>query len=205
MRHFVVNQEARHFALRAGLIMALTMLTIPFQVHADESQSVEFFETNVRPLLVDVCVECHGEREQAGNLRLDSRRHALAGGDSGNAIHPGDPDRSLMIKAVRRDGDLQMPPDHPLSDSQIDGLVQWIKIGAPWPETDHVLEPRSQTHWSYQPVRRPAIPKSKLEENGGTDWVRTPIDAFVLRRLQDNELRPSPRADRRTLIWRGNV
>ena len=206
MRHFVVNRRTRHLTFGAPLVMALAMLAFPFafpfQVHADESQSVDFFETNVRPLLVNVCVECHGEREQAGNLRLDSRQHALAGGDSGDAIVPGDPGRSLMIKAVRRDGDLQMPPDHPLSDSQISKLADWIKIGAPWPETAHLLTPRAETHWSFQPVQRPAIPSSKLEDTGGTNWVGTPIDAFVLRRLLANGLHPSPRADRRTLIRR---
>ena len=96
-RHFEVNRRTRWWALPVPLVMVLTMVAFPFQVGADDSQSVDHFETHNRPLLVDACVECHGEKEPSGILRLVSRRLALAGGDCGSALLRGDPGRSLMM------------------------------------------------------------------------------------------------------------
>ncbi len=166
---------------------------------------VEFFEKKIRPLLVDQCYKCHSaeSEELKGGLRLDTREALLKGGDTGPAITPGDPEKSLLIKAVRyTDKDLQMPPKNTkLSAEQIADLETWVKMGAPDPRTaetkaqDATL--KTETHWAFQPVRRPAVPIVKNQR-----WVQTPVDNFILAKLEAKNMSPSRRADKRTLIRR---
>ena len=93
----------------------------------------EFFEKEIRPVLVRSCGECHGTKQHRGELRLDSRQGVLKGGETGPAVVLGDPAKSLLILAVRHEGDLQMPPKGKLKDEQITALERWVKMGAPWP------------------------------------------------------------------------
>jgi cytochrome c553 len=163
--------------------------------------AVEFFETEIRPILVGSCGTCHGAEKQRGELRLDSRQAMLKGGETGPAIVPGNPEGSLLILAVRHSGDVQMPPKGKLKDEQIVALERWVKMGAPWP-AGHGLSSMERTeaqrkHWAFQPIGKPAPPAVQ-----NIDWCRTPIDRFVLARLEAEHLAPSPRADRRTLIRR---
>ena len=170
-------------------------------VLAQSPADLEFFEKQVRPLLVASCSECHGDEKQSNELRLDSREAILKGGERGPAIVPGKPDESLLIQAVRQSGELEMPPDGKLADEQIAILEHWVEIGAPWPAND--VTPADQraeaqrTHWAFQPVHLPAVPS--VEDAA---WVKNPIDAFVLAELESRGLKPSPPADRRTLIRR---
>jgi len=168
---------------------------------AQSPAELEFFENQVRPLLVASCIDCHGGDEQSGNLRLDSPEAILKGGDRGPAIVANKPRDSLLIQAVRRTGELEMPPDETLTKKQIAILEHWIEIGAPWPANDAKLpDPRAEarrTHWAFQPVTQPAVPSVENSE-----WVKNPIDAFILAQLESHGLQPSPRADRRTLIRR---
>jgi len=165
----------------------------------------EFFEKRIRPIFVDHCYQCHSRDAEKlkGGLRLDSRATLLKGGDNGPVIVAGDPDRSRLIKAVRyTDEDLRMPPKNKqLSAAQIADLEAWVKMGAPDPRTDTapVLANReaSRQHWAFQPVRPPPVPSVKQ-----MSWLRTPVDAFVLAKLEANKLRPAPPADKRTLIRR---
>ncbi len=167
-------------------------------------QGVEFFEKNVRPLLVAKCQSCHGTKRQQGGLRLDSRATLLKGSDNGAVVAAGEPDKSALIKAIRYDGDVQMPPKGKLPDEAIAKLTEWVKLGAPWPDeavakdggTPSALEAR-RTHWAFQPVKKPNPPTVK-----NSDWVKTPLDAFVLASLEAKGLTPTPVADRRTLIRR---
>ena len=157
-----------------------------------------FFETKIRPVLVQNCIGCHGKDAQNSGLRLDSRAAIMKGGDSGPAVVPGDPDKSLIIKAVRQTGDLKMPPTgKKLPANQIADLEAWVNMGAPWPSDAAPSGPQAKPLWSLKPVVKPAIPKVQLK-----GWVRNPIDAFVLAKLEANRLHPSPAADRRTLIRR---
>ena len=169
---------------------------------------LDFFEKQLRPLLVEHCYECHAADEKNGGLRLDSRESTLAGGDTGPAIIPGQPDKSLLIEAVRyKNRDLQMPPKKPLSDAQVATLVAWVQRGAPDPrETRATGGPapvkgmsldEGRHFWSFQPISNPAIPTVKQ-----TEWVRTPIDAFILAKLEEHELTPAASTDKRTLIRR---
>lgn len=169
-----------------------------------------FFEEKVRPLLVTNCQECHSSKKQESGLRLDSRQALIDGGDSGQrAVVPGDPDRSLLIKAVNHVGDYQMPPKKKLTDEEISTLSEWVKFGLPWPSAasapietkmsaaDLAKEHR-QTHWAYQPVRRPEPPEVRSAECE----VRNSVDSFVVQKLTEKKLKRSPQADRRTLIRR---
>jgi hypothetical protein len=171
----------------------------------------EFFEKDIRPLLIDRCHKCHGDAPQPkGKLRLTSRQAVLDGGESGPAAVPGDASKSLLIAAVKHDG-LEMPPEEePLPPLAVAKLESWVQRGLPWPATDPqvlerarhaaVAEQIAQARrrlWSLQPVRCPPVPTVRDE-----NWPRTPVDRFVLAELEKRSLAPSPLADRRTLLRR---
>ena len=171
----------------------------------------EHFHRQVLPLLRTKCFRCHGPEEQEGELRLDSREWVLKGGENGAIVSFDEPERSPLIRAVRRDDpERKMPPDdeEKLSEEQIAALVRWIGDGVPWssefiaPLTDENPVVRAfggqrLDLWSLQPVRRPDVPQV---DDGG--WAKTPVDNFTLARLHAAGLAPSPEADRRTLIRR---
>jgi mono/diheme cytochrome c family protein len=136
----MTNAAARHFDSCVTLI-ALIWFSAQ-SVRADEftPQQLELFEKQIRPLLVEHCLKCHGAEKQEGNLRLDSWAAAKAGGDRGAAIAPGDVEKSLLVKAISfRDPDFQMPPKQKLSDKEIATLTNWVQAGAAWPEPVAVL------------------------------------------------------------------
>jgi cytochrome c553 len=166
-------------------------------------EAVEFFETRVRPILAESCLRCHGEKKQSSELRVDGRRALLEGGANGPAVVPGNPDESLLIQVVRRTHEeIKMPPKGKLPDEAIETLAAWVKMGAPWSPEQAIAPPAEPTvaagtHWAFQPVRPVAPPQVS-----DPSWVATPVDAFVLARLEQAGLRASPRADRRTLIRR---
>jgi len=191
-------------ALLAGSLAGVSALAVaaPEPKAAPPSR----FETTVRPVLTARCVQCHGPQAQLGGLRLDSRTAALKGGQSGPSLVPGHPEQSLLVKAVHYDGKLKMPPPGKLADAEIKLLTDWIRTGAPWPGAGgKAAVPSAQRPtpsapgplWAFQPIRKPAVPAVKAK-----GWVRTPIDAFVLAELERRGMKPSPYADRRTLIRR---
>jgi hypothetical protein len=165
----------------------------------------EFFEKQVRPILADNCYSCHSATAEKlkGGLRLDDADALMKGGDSGPVVVPGDPDRSLLIKAIRyTDDDLRMPPKNKkLSTAQIDTLEQWVKAGAPFPAIAPNRKPGTGTasHWAFKPVRMPPIPSVKK-----ADWIQEELDAFILAKLEAKSLAPSPKADKRALIRRAS-
>jgi hypothetical protein len=177
---------------------------------AIDPAQLEFFEQKIRPILVDNCYECHSlqSKKVKGGLLLDTREGLLKGGDTGPAIAPGDPDKSLLIKAVRyTDPDLQMPPKKKkLSDDKIAYLVEWVKMGAPDPRAPKTaggsrdaINKKAAEHWAFQPMKKPEIPSVK-----NARWVQTPVDAFVLAKLETKHMHPSAKADKRTLIRRAS-
>ncbi|MDG2126624.1 MAG: PSD1 and planctomycete cytochrome C domain-containing protein [Fuerstiella sp.] len=183
------------------LILQLTVLAVTtLSCRADEQN--DLFERTIRPILVEQCSACHGDKKQSGELRVDSLKALLRGGDSGPAIVPGQSHQSLLMQAVVRSEDLAMPPDKPLTKPQIDALRKWINSGAVWPKSSAQLESMAdrsaKNHWAFQPVHKPEVPR---HENS---WGTTPIDAFILRALKANGLRPAPQADRRTLLRRAS-
>src|SRR5260221_413434 len=98
-----------------------------------DAKAIEFFEAKVRPLLIENCVNCHGPKKQQASLRLDSRDSMMRGSDNGPVVVPGKPDESLLLKVVRHQGAVKMPPKTKLKDEAIDALATWVKMGAPWP------------------------------------------------------------------------
>ena len=179
-------------AVLTTILLLGTNLTTAVAADGDD-----FFEANVRPVLIEQCQQCHGPKKQRGGLRLDSRDALLKGGDTGPSIVTGPPEKSLLIQAIRRTGDLKMPPEKPLTDKQIEALTKWVALGTPWPADRHATEKPAAIHWAFQPVRPVALPAVKSEA-----WVKSPIDRFVLAKLDAEGLTPSPTADRRTLIRR---
>ncbi len=158
------------------------------------------FEREILPILQRSCLECHSHQagRARGGLYLDSRSGWEAGGSSGPAIVPGDPGASLLIRAVRPgDAELQMPPEGKrLDPAQVAALERWVEAGAPDPRVLPSGE-GGGAHWAFQPVVRPRPPEVR-----DSLWPRNAVDRFVLRRLEEQGMRPSPRADRDTLIRR---
>ncbi len=193
---------------RRGLVRQMKSMIVSMVVSAGAAFAVvtpeqaEFFEKQVRPVLVDQCVKCHGPEKQKAELRLDSRAAILKGADTGPVVVEGQPEKSSLIKSIRHEGDLKMPEKAPkMPDVQIAALTDWVKMGMPWPEGGAVLSSKAdaaKTHWSFQPVKPVTVPQP-ADPNG---WVKSPVDAFVLEKLNAEKLTPSPIADRKALIRR---
>lgn len=192
-----------------GMLLGLVSLS---QTQADEptamSSQLEFFEKEVRPLFAQHCYSCHSvdaKKIQAG-LLMDSRSSLLTGGDSGEAMVPGDVDGSLLIEAVRYES-YEMPPKGKLSDKDIHTLERWVEMGAPWPEEDAPtgaelppefdLASRAADHWVWQPIQSPAIPDVVDDQ-----WPRDDLDRFVLAKLEEATLVPAGDTDRAALMRR---
>ena len=203
MRHAISNYKkgSRH------LVIARLTVCILFMAHTCRAENEEdFFESRVRPVLVKHCQDCHGAKKQEGGLRLDSRDAWMRGGDRGEAIIAGEPDKSLVIQAVRHhDPDLQMPPDNKkLTTAEIADLEAWVQRGAfdprresAAPNSKRMSLEQSGAFWSFQPVEAVARPQDAADL-----WSRNSIDAFVLAELKKHALSPVADADRRTLIRR---
>ena len=190
---------------RRIIIHILWLLGFASQVRADDA-GVTFFEQKIRPVLVEHCYACHSlaAKKERGGLLLDSKAGMRKGGESGPAVVPGKPRESWVMRAIRHDSpDLRMPPNKKkLPDAVLADFEKWIELGAADPRTDEKIAkgidwPSARKHWAFQPIRNPAPPPVKKES-----WPISPIDRFVLARLEEKGLSPSPPADRRTLIRR---
>jgi mono/diheme cytochrome c family protein len=156
------------------------------------------FSRDVQPIFASRCVVCHGA-SQMGGLRLDRRDDAMRGGTRGPAILAGDSASSPLIRFVAgADDKIVMPPaGERLNAEQIGILRAWIDGGAEWGDEPATAGSGNSSHWAFQPIRKPIAPQVK-----DTAWVRNEIDAFILRRLEEKKIAPSPSADRRTLARR---
>ncbi len=190
-----------------GIALATAALALAFQDRKDDPLAVQF-ETKVRPILVNRCEECHAE-DADGGLRVDKREAFFKGGESGPAILPGDPEGSLLIQAVRHThAKLKMPKKRAkLPDAEIAALEEWVKNGAYWPEdaptpppAGRVVTPEQRAFWSFQPLAKPAVPKTKDET-----WPKGDIDRFVLAHLESEGLAPVAAAQRPDLIRRATL
>jgi len=181
---------------------------VPNTLRAADESGVEFFEKQVRPILVARCFECHsGTSEKLkGGLRLDSRAMALKGGDTGPAVTPGKVKESLLVDAINYGELYQMPPKSKLPAEEIAALTKWVEMGAPWPDDAAAaaslaqsfdLAKRKAEHWCWQPIKPVALPSVK---NGA--WVRQPLDRFILAKLEEKGLSPALPAEERTLVRR---
>jgi hypothetical protein len=191
-----------HLPLIAAFLLGAAL---PSSAEPSETD-IAFFETSIRPLLAEHCLECHSVRtgKRKGGLLLDSREGIAQGGDSGPALLPGKPDESRIVIAARgHDADLRMPPKKPLAHEQAERLAEWVRRGAPDPR-EAASKPRTlsgmsveegRNFWSFKPVVRPTLSSSNRTH---------PIDQLVQKKLQLAGLRPAPKADRRTLIRRAS-
>ena len=181
-------------------------LSVAVSVAGEES---DHFERKIRPVLIEHCYECHaGDADDIkGGLRLDNPDAMLRGGDSGTAVMPGEPDKSLLLAAIRYDG-FEMPPSGPLDDRIIQDFEKWIEAGAADPRQASTTEgspeeivevdwEAARQFWSFQSPVRHQLP-SIVDRN----WSAGRIDSFVLARLENAGLAPNPPADRPALLRR---
>ncbi|MBC7817890.1 MAG: DUF1549 domain-containing protein, partial [Planctomycetaceae bacterium] len=172
-------------------------------VHADD----EFFEKEIRPLLVEHCQSCHGDKKQEGGLQLTSRELLMKGGETGRVIVPSQPEESLLIGAVEYLHEPKMPPKQKLPDADIARLRRWVAMGVPWPESNSTptpvpdiefhVTPSQRSWWAYQAVKDQSPPEVR---NGA--WPRNEIDQFIAAELESHMMQPAPAADRRTWLRR---
>ncbi len=202
------NGSARLILLRVALV-GVTIFTAGVAAAADGSEAGDFFEKEVRPLLVARCYKCHSQTDDLkGGLSLSSRAALLAGGETGPAAVPGKPTESLLVEAVRYQG-IKMPPTARLPQDEIDKLVRWVELGLPWPESpspppspagaeqEFTISDAQRAFWSFQPVVATAPPAVR-----DAGWPASGIDRFILARLETGNLRANPAADKQTLIRR---
>ena len=180
---------------RLVIVFSLVCLAGPVTAQELKEEDVKFFEQKIRPVLAQKCYKCHAADAEKvkGGLLLDTREGTLAGGDSGAAIVPGDPDKSLLITAVRyNDGTLQMPPTGPLPEEQVNDLVTWVRMNAPDPRTTRPAPSpngapsyggQGKNHWAFKPVKKSSVPEVKMN-----DWVATPVDAFIVAKLEEKNI-----------------
>jgi hypothetical protein len=186
-------------------LVGLALILSASHLYADDlppaSKAPVDFARDIQPILAKACYRCHGEKAIKGGLALDARESALKGGDNGPAILPGKSDKSRLIRFVSGiDDDIVMPPlgsGEMLTDQQVGVLRAWIDQGAQWPDA-LAGKPRSKsTHWAFQKPVRPKPPTVSQP-----NWLRNPIDAFVLARLDREKLTPAPEAPKETLLRR---
>ena len=207
------NQPAfrtiRLWLVRTACCLAVGITTSGHLVAAEATSggNEKLFEGQIRPLLLEKCVKCHGDAKSESGLRLDSRAALMQGGDSGPAIVPGDPAKSLLVIAMKHDGGIEMPPGTFLPGDQIAVVEKWIEAGAPWPEEGGPSGPKKtrsgeptdeeRRHWSFQPITDPPVPQVAT-----AGQAVHPIDAFLALKLAEKGLEPVGPADRRTLVRR---
>jgi mono/diheme cytochrome c family protein len=159
------------------------------------------FGKDLLPVFEERCFGCHGPKKEESAMRADSREALLAGGDNGPSIIPGDSTNSILLQVLAGTHDTiaTMPKKkEKLTAEQIALVRAWIDQGAVW-ESTAVASKRSEAtnHWAFKPPARPALPSATDDS-----WIRTPVDNFVLARLEKESLRPSPEADKTTLLRR---
>jgi len=191
--------------MKRSLVFFVLFITFCSNLFAKQDlnpEQLNFFETRVRPLLTEKCLECHSNEKGKvkGGLSLDTREEILKGGENGDVFNKDAISKSLLLKAVNWDGDLQMPEKKKLTTEQIGILTQWFEMGIPDPREvgDKTLKnTKKKDYWSFQPVVKPKIPFVKMES-----WCYNNIDRFILSKLEEKEIIPAVTAHKETLIRR---
>ncbi len=186
----------------------LLCLVLAFLVHSTTwaDSATDYFERNIRPLLIHKCTECHSGRTPDGDLDLSSQVGFAAGGMAGEIVNGRNWEASsLYARLTTSDEDLQMPPNERLSDEEIAAVQKWIELGAPWPDGDRAVMPSpgatvGTEHWAFEPVSNPAPPAVQDEH-----WCWTDVDRFILARLEAAGLSPVEDADSTTWLRRATL
>ena len=192
--------------IRQFVLAILALGTLPLA--PGQTSGVEYFETRIRPILVAKCQSCHSTAPRMAGLDLSSAEGLRKGADSGVVVGGADPGESRLLRAIGYDGKIKMPPTSRLKEDEIAAIREWVGMGSPWPAENskaaavsaakplpNLAEQRK--FWSFQPVRKIAPPAVQNQA-----WVKSPIDAFILARLEEKNLRPAPPADKVTLLRR---
>jgi cytochrome c553 len=186
----------------AVLLLATGSLT------AQQADALDFFERSVRPVLAEKCQVCHNPNLKTADLDLSSAAGFVHGGASGPLVSKDEPEKSKLLEVIGYEERLKMPPTGKLSDEEIANITAWVKAGAPWPGAEQVevvkradsskgFSEEEKNYWAFQPVKDPAPPKVSDES-----WVRSPIDRFILAKLDEKRSAPAPAADKLTLLRR---
>src|SRR5215813_13722533 len=208
------------FALLSGLAASQARVVwgrvdrVASPVLVQAAAQEEFFEKNIRPIFAANCQRCHNARSKVAGLDLTTAEGFQRGGDSGPVINREKLEESRLLKVIGYDGEMKMPPSGKLKDHEITALIEWVKVGAPWPSPVRAAASESwpkspnarsfteeeKGFWAYQPVRamkEVAPPQVKDEA-----WAQSPIDSFILRKLEEKNLKPAPPADKLMLLRR---
>ena len=188
--------------LATVFLCVLTALSLCYANELTDTEKVEFFNSQVKPILEQNCFQCHGGgHEVEGGLQLMSREQILEGGNYGPAVSLENPADSFLLEMVGYGQETaQMPPDGRLDDASLEILAKWINIGLPYPVQDNDIQPDTKTatdYWAYRPLKRPQVPPVQA-----SDWIRNPIDAFILAKLEAHGVTPAAPASKLTLIRR---
>ncbi len=163
-----------------------------------DTLGVSYFETKIRPLFASKCQGCHNAAARVAGLDLSSAAGFQKGAGSGPLITGSDPDNSRLMRAIGYEGAIKMPPSGKLRDDEIAALREWVRMGSPWPaDASKPLSNGQDKFWSFQPVHKVGPPEVRDKA-----WVRSPIDAFILSKLEEKHLKPAPPADKLTLLRR---
>ncbi len=190
-----------------SILLSLLAANLAAQQERPEftNEQIDFFENNIRPVLVSKCIECHGPDAQEAELRIDSREAILKGSANGPIIDLAKASESLLLQVISHEQEIQMPPDEKLDAKQIASLKIWIELKLPWPKGKQgeitkfdSYDTIRRKHWAFQPVQS-GFPLPTVKD---TNWARSPLDYLVLAKLEQAGITPSPEADRRTLMRR---
>jgi hypothetical protein len=182
------------------LSLWVLLCSVPTLVLSSAADCAEVdFERDIAPLFEQRCLRCHNDDVKKGGLSFATRDGAVRGGESGAAIAPSKAGESLILEMVGGKEPAMPKQAEPLTGEQVELLTRWIAAGASWPKerTLHERAPQNANWWSLQPVKRPPLPEVKDKA-----WPRNAIDHFILARLEASGLKPSPEADKRTLLRR---
>jgi len=204
---------------RFKLVVCAFLVSVSVAIAVVDSQpasartddGTDFFEKRIRPILITNCAPCHNPQTHVAKLDLTTAEGFATGGESGPLINRAIPEKSRLLEVIGYAELLKMPPKGKLKEDEIAALNEWVKLGAPWAKSAPVQPAANSTparstreftdeeksFWAYQPLARVAPPKVK---NRG--WVKSPIDAFILRRLEEKGISPAPPADKLTLLRR---
>ena len=199
MQSWIVNMLS---ALVAILLATSPVFAQLEPVFTNSQSEIDFFENSVRPIFAVECASCHGDQLQMADLNLTTAEGFFKGSSRGAIVDPERPAESVLLQVVGHQGKVKMPPTGPLSPENISALGKWVEMGAPWPSDDSaaVVAPSDGARpglWAFQPVKDHA-PPNVIDQ----DWVRTPIDRFILARLEDKGVRPSAPAEKLQLLRR---
>jgi hypothetical protein len=193
--------------MKAWLVNGILLFACTRSLIAGEpdSKGIEFFENKIRPVLIDKCYSCHSQesKKSKGSLFLDTKSALLEGGESGPVFVPGKPKESLLLRVLQyEEGQYHMPPKGKLPDEVIANFAKWIEMGAPDPRDGKqssigINWSEAQKFWSFQPIQKPSLPTLKTESG-----IKSDIDRFIRAKLEENNLKSAPLADKVTLIRR---